>query len=123
MGRRSFSREFKLEAVRLVSERGLTVTQAARDLDIHETVLRHQKLLADHGIECSMSRLGECHDNAVMESFFSRMKEERLNRRRYRTRNEARAEVFDYIERFYNPKRRHSTLGGISPVEFEKRAN
>lgn len=86
------------------------------------TCEQFQKLLADHGIECSMSRLGECHDNAVMESFFSRMKEERLNRRRYRTRNEARAEVFDYIERFYNPKRRHSTLGGISPVEFEKRA-
>ena len=69
-----------------------------------------------------MSRLGECHDNALMESFFSRMKEERLNRRRYRTRNEARAEVFDYIERLYNPKRRHSTLGGISPAEFEKAA-
>ena len=86
------------------------------------TCEQFQQLLADHGIECSMSRLGECHDNAVMESFFSRMKDERVSRRRYRTRDEARADIFDYIERFYNPKRRHSTLGGLSPVEYEKRA-
>ncbi len=86
------------------------------------TCEQFQKLLADHGIECSMSRLGECHDNAVMESFFSRMKDDRVSRRRYRTRDEARADIFDYIERFYNPKRRHSTLGGLSPVEYEKRA-
>lgn len=81
-----------------------------------------QQLLSQHGIDCSMSRRGECHDNAVMESFFSRMKDERTSRRRYRTRDEARADVFDYIERFYNLRRRHSSLGGISPVEFEKRA-
>lgn len=81
-----------------------------------------QQLLADHGIDCSMSRRGECHDNAVIESFFSRMKDERVSRRKYRSRDAARADVFDYIERFYNPRRRHSTLGGISPVEFEKRA-
>jgi putative transposase len=86
------------------------------------TCEQFQKLLADHGIECSMSRLGECHDNAVMESFFSRMKDDRVSRRRYRTRDEARADIFDYIERFYNPRRRHSTLGGMSPVEYEKRA-
>ena len=86
------------------------------------TCEQFQKLLADHGIECSMSRTGECHDNAVMESFFSRMKDDRVSRRRYRTRDEARADIFDYIERFYNPKRRHSTLGGLSPVEYEKRA-
>jgi putative transposase len=69
-----------------------------------------------------MSRQGECHDNAVMESFFSRMKDERVSRRRYRCRDEARADIFDYIERFYNPRRRHSKLGGISPMEYEKRA-
>jgi putative transposase len=69
-----------------------------------------------------MNRPGERHDNAVMESFFSRMKEDRVSRRRYRTRDEAQADIFDYIERFYNPKRRHSTLGGLSPVEYEKRA-
>ena len=86
------------------------------------TAEQFQRLLADNGIECSMSRSGECHDNAVMESFFSRMKDDRISRRRYRTRDEARADIFDYIERFYNPKRRHSTLGGLSPVEYEKRA-
>lgn len=86
------------------------------------TCEQFQKLLAEHGIECSMSRVGECHDNAVMESFFSRMKDDRISRCRYRTRDEARADIFDYIERFYNPRRRHSTLGGLSPVEYEKRA-
>lgn len=80
-----------------------------------------QRLLADQGITCSMSRKGDCWDNAAMESFFSTMKIERVHRKRYKTRDEARADVFDYIERFYNPKRRHSTLNGISPVEFEKR--
>jgi len=54
-----------------------------------------------------------------MESFFSTLKTERLGRRQYRTRDELRADVFDYIERFYNPKRRHSTIGYISPVQFE----
>lgn len=80
-----------------------------------------QRMLAEHGITCSMSRKGDCWDNAAMESFFSTMKIERVYRKRYQTREEARADIFDYIERFYNPKRRHSTLNGISPVEFEKR--
>ena len=104
-------------------------TRPSTPLDKHERVQgsqyaceQFQKLLADHGIEYSMNRPGERHDNAVMESFFSRMKEDRVSRRRYRTRDEARADIFDYIERFYNPKRRHSTLGGLSPVEYEKRA-
>jgi putative transposase len=80
-----------------------------------------QRLLKDQSITCSMSRKGECWDNAAMESFFSTLKLERVHRQRYKTRDEARADIFDYIERFYNPKRRHSTLNGISPVEFEKR--
>ena len=80
-----------------------------------------QRLLSDQGITCSMSRKGECWDNAAMESFFSTLKIERVHRRRYKTRDEVRADVFDYIEQFYNPKRRHSTLNGISPIEFEKR--
>lgn len=80
-----------------------------------------QRPLADQGITCSMSRRGECWDNASMESFFSALKIERVFRSRYKTRDEARADVFDYIERFYNPRRRHSTLNGLSPVEFEKR--
>src|SRR5947209_10400241 len=71
--------------------------------------------MADHGVVCSMSRSGNVWDNAAMESFFSSLKTERTGRKTYRTRDEARADVFDYIERFYNPKRRHSTIGYLSP--------
>jgi putative transposase len=81
-----------------------------------------QRLMADHGVVCSMSRSGNVWDNAAMESFFSSLKTERTARKIYRTRNEAKADVFDYIERFYNPKRRHSTIGYLSPMEFEQRA-
>lgn len=80
-----------------------------------------QRMLAAHDITCSMSRKGDCWDNAAMESFFSTLKIERVYRRRYLSREEARADIFDYIERFYNPKRRHSTLSGMSPVAFEER--
>lgn len=79
-----------------------------------------QRLLTEHGTVCSMSRAGNCWDNAAMESFFSTLKTERINRRAYATRDQARADVFDYIEQFYNPRRRHSTLDYVSPVEFEK---
>jgi putative transposase len=81
-----------------------------------------QRLLADHGVTCSMSRSGNVWDNAAMESFFSSLKTERTAGRTYRTRDQARADVFDYIERFYNPKRRHSTLGYLTPTEFEMQA-
>ena len=81
-----------------------------------------QRLLADHGITCSMSRSGNVWDNSAMESFFSSLKTERTARKTYRTRDAARADVFDYIERFYNPKRRHSKLGYLSPIQFEARA-
>jgi putative transposase len=81
-----------------------------------------QKLMADQGVACSMSRAGNVWDNAAMESFFSSLKTERTARKTYRTRDEAKADVFDYIERFYNPMRRHSTLGYLSPVEFEELA-
>jgi putative transposase len=79
-----------------------------------------QQLLAEHGVVCSMSRSGNCWDNAAMESFFSTLKTERTNRKVYRTRDEARADVFDYIERFYNPRRRHSTLDYLSPLDYEQ---
>ncbi len=81
-----------------------------------------QRLMSDHGVSCSMSRAGNVWDNAAMESFFSSLKTERTARKTYRTRNEARADVFDYIERFYNAKRRHSTIGYLSPMEFEMKA-
>ena len=81
-----------------------------------------QTLLADHGVRCSMSRSGNVWDNAAMESVFSSLKTERTARKVYRTRDQARADVFDYIERFYNPRRRHSTIGYLSPMEFERNA-
>jgi putative transposase len=68
-----------------------------------------QRLIADHGVDCSMSRSGNVWDNAAMESFFSSLKTERIGRKVYRTRDAARADVFDHIERFYNTIRRHST--------------
>lgn len=80
-----------------------------------------QRLMSDQGVSCSMSRSGNCWDNAAMESFFSTLKTERISRKAYRTRDEAKADVFDYIERFYNPKRRHSTLGYLSPIAFEEK--
>ncbi len=67
-----------------------------------------------------MSRSGNVWDNAAMESFFSSLKTERTARKVYRTRDQARADVFDYIARFYNLRRRHSTIGYLSPVEFER---
>jgi putative transposase len=78
-----------------------------------------QRLMADYGVTCSLSRSGNVWDNAAMESFFSSLKTERTAGKTYRTRDQARADVFDYIERFYNPRRRHSTLGYLSPVDFE----
>ena len=79
-----------------------------------------QKLMADNGVTCSMSRSGNVWDSAVMESFFSSLKTERVARKVYRTRDHARPDVFDYVERFYNPSRRHSTIGYVSPMEFER---
>lgn len=81
-----------------------------------------QAFLKSHGIVCSMSRRGNCHDNAVAESFFQLLKRERIRRKIYLTRAEARSDVFDYIEMFYNSKRRHGTNGGLAPVEYERRA-
>jgi transposase InsO family protein len=80
----------------------------------------YQALLDAHGITCSMSRRGNCHDNAVMESLFSTVKSELADR--FPSFGEAKMELFDYIEVFYNQRRRHSTLGQISPAAFERRA-
>lgn len=81
-----------------------------------------QRLMADNDVACSMSRSGNCWDNAAMESFFSSLKTERTARKVYRARDEAKADVFDYIECFYNPIRRHSTIGYRSPIDFEREA-
>lgn len=81
-----------------------------------------QRLMADNGVTCSMSRSGNVWDNAAMESFFSSLKTERIGKKVYRTRGQAKADVFDYVECFYNPTRRHSTLGYLSPIDFEREA-
>lgn len=78
----------------------------------------------DHNLKRSMSRRGNCWDNSVVESFFNSLKKDRVKRvKTYKTIDEARSSLFDYIEFFYNPKRRHDYLGGISPNEFEKKLN
>lgn len=82
----------------------------------------YQRLLAKHGIECSMSEPGQCWDNAPMESFFATLKKELVHHEDYQTRAEAKASIFEYVETFYNPKRRHSSLGYLCPAEFERLA-
>jgi len=79
----------------------------------------YRKRLAEHGIVCSMSRKGNCWDNAPMESFFHTLKTELVHHRDYLTRDEARHDIFEYIEVFYNRQRSHSTLGYLSPAQFE----
>ncbi|EPK3803192.1 IS3 family transposase, partial [Enterobacter hormaechei] len=78
-----------------------------------------QSFLKSHGLEGSMSRRGNCHDNAVAESFFQLLKRERIKKKIYGTREEARSDIFDYIEMFYNRKRRHGSSEQMSPTEYE----
>ena len=78
------------------------------------------EFLREHGLEGSMSRRGNCHDNAVAESFFQLLKRERIKRKIYATRDAARSDIFDYIEMFYNTKRQHGSNNGLSPVDYER---
>ena len=80
-----------------------------------------QSFLDAHGLEGSMSRRGNCHDNAVAESFFQLLKRERIKKKIYSTREDARSDIFDYIEMFYNNKRKHGSNNLLSPVDYEKR--
>jgi putative transposase len=80
----------------------------------------HRKILRQRKIACSMSRRGDCWDNAVAESFFATLKRELVHRRDFATRAQAQQEIFEYIEVFYNRQRKHSYLGYLAPVEFEK---
>lgn len=110
------------------------LTMAARHRDKAKGVIVHsdqgstyasgsyQALLQDKEMVCSMSRKGECLDNAVAESFFGTLKTEHVDHEDYKTHEEAKQSLFEYIEVFYNRKRRHSYLGYMSPEEFEKRA-
>jgi putative transposase len=83
----------------------------------------YQALLVAHGITCSMSRVGNCYDNAVTESFFGTLKTEHVHHQHYATREQAKASVFEWIEVFYNRQRRHSSLGYLSPEAFEAQNN
>jgi transposase InsO family protein len=83
----------------------------------------YQRLLGKHGIVCSMSEVAQCWDNAPVESFFASLKKELVHHEKYTTRQEAKASIFDYIEAFYNRVRRHSSLGFLSPGDFERSHN
>ena len=85
------------------------------------TSSRYKRLLKTLNIEASMSRRGNCHDNAVAESFFANLKKEKIRRIKYKTRADARQAVFNYIEMFYNPTRRHTYNGRVSPAVYEQR--
>ena len=127
--RKRYSVEFKREALRRANEEGVTDTLVAEELGLTKAsnlldqnfsaVTVNERWASD--ITCNMSGKGSCYDNAVVGSFFASLKRERTRRNKYRTRDEARADVFDYIERFYNRKRRHGYVGNISPVLFENR--
>jgi len=81
----------------------------------------YRNLVKEYGMQMSMSRKGNCWDNAPMESFFGTLKKELVHHRKYRTREEAKRDIFEYIEVFYNRERLHSSLGYLSPAEYEKR--
>lgn len=84
---------------------------------------QYRTVLAEHGIQCSMSNKADCYDNAVAESFFATLKNELVYQQEYRTRDQARRAIFEYLEVFYNRKRLHSSLGYLSPAEFEAKLN
>ncbi len=106
--------EFRAEAVRLTREPGTTIKQVSRDLGISYESLRKWVLP-------SMGSVGDAYDNAVAESFFGTMKLEVVHRHRFRTRAEAKAALFEWIELFYNRQSLHSTNGQLSPAEYERR--
>jgi len=84
------------------------------DRGVQYAAFDYQRLLSAHGIHCSMSRKGNCWDNAVVESFFATLKKELVHDQRYATREDAKQDIFEWMEVFYNRQRRHSTLGYLS---------
>src|SRR5450631_3148398 len=124
MERRKFTREFKLEAVRLIRDRGVSYAQAEQDLSVHQSQLRSWvKAFADdpqYAFPGQGQMKPEQLEIARLKREVIKLRAERTAHKIYRSRDEAKADVFDYIERFYNPKRRHSTIGYMSPMEFER---
>ncbi len=82
----------------------------------------YQRILREHGLQSSMSGKGNCYDNSVVETFFKTIKAKLVWRRTWKTRRQAETTIFQYINGFYNPRRRHSALGGKSPLTFERQA-
>ncbi len=116
------TKEPALDSLLMAVWRRNTATQVVVHSDQGEQCTSHdwQSFLSLHGLEGSMSRRGNCHDNAVAESFFQLLKRERIRRKVYTTREEARSDIFDYIELFYNSKRRHGFNNQLSPIEYEE---
>jgi len=114
------TRDLVIQAVLMAvwQRRGAAPVTLHSDRGTQYTSQEFQAFLQTHGIVSSMSGVGNCYDNAVAESFFGLLKQERVYRRRYGTRAEARADVFDYIERFYNRQRSHSFTHGVAPRQF-----
>jgi putative transposase len=90
------------------------------DRDVLYSGTSYQRLLAEYGIQCSMSRKGNCYDNACVESFFGSLKNELVHYVKYESRDQAALDIFGWIEVFYNRVRKHSTLGYLSPVDYEQ---
>ena len=114
--------ELALEALHMALGRCLPDVGLVHHSDrgVQYAATTYQAALDDNNIVCSMSRKGDCWDNAVSESFFGTLKTELINRHSWSTRREAKNAVVDYIESFYNPHRLHSSLGYVSPIEFER---
>lgn len=119
--RRTLAQGLAVDALTMALERrGLTEGLLHHsDRGSQYASLDYKRLLSAYGIECSMSRKGDCYDNAVVESFFGTLKTELTRHRNYQTRVEAKADVFASIEVWYNRRRRHSSLGYLSPAEYE----
>ena len=122
--RQTLHTEIALDALNMAVERQRPAPGLIHHSDrgIQYAAEAYRSALARSGITPSMSRKGDCWDNAPMESFFHTLKTERVHHRVYATRDQARRDLFGYIEGFYNPRRLHSALGYISPVEAERRA-
>lgn len=118
----SMTRQLTLDALEMAVKRRRPAAGLIHHSDQGVQYAAHdfQRRLKEHGILCSMSRRGDCYDNAVVESFFHTLKTELVHHHQYRSRNEARASIFDYIETFYNRQRRHSSIGYRTPMEFER---
>ncbi len=122
------SKRLKRKLVIDALQRAIALRQPPEDVTFHSDrgsqycSHDYQKLLRKHGFKASMSGKGNCYDNAAVETFFKSLKAELIWRRKLQTRQQAEKALFRYINRFYNPKRRHSYLGNISPMQFEMKA-